>query len=106
MFCMFLPVQKKIRTRMLNSLLILEKMHPDGTNVFAFNAIDKYENRPDNLHSICRLSVDFASIYVTKNTDDLPTEPDEIKSTLFMPHFNLKLYIIVSKNAIQCNAEI
>ena len=63
---MFLPVQKKIRTRMLNSLLILEKMHPDGTNVFAFNVIDKYENRPDNLHSMCRLSVDFASFMSPK----------------------------------------
>ena len=40
---------KKIRTRMLKSLSILEKMHPDDTNVFASN-IYKYKNRPSNLH--------------------------------------------------------
>ena len=41
---------KKNRTRMLNSLSILEKMHFHVTNVFASNIIDKYKNRPDNLH--------------------------------------------------------
>ena len=40
----------KNRTRMLKSLSILEKMHPEDTNVFASNIIDKYENRPDDLH--------------------------------------------------------
>ena len=35
---------KKNRTRMLNSLSILEKMHPDCINIFALNVIDKYEN--------------------------------------------------------------
>ena len=44
---------KKYRTRMLKLLSILEKMHPDDTNVFASNIINKYENRPDNLHSMC-----------------------------------------------------
>ena len=44
---------KKNRTRMLKSLSTLEKMHPDDTNVFASNIIDKYENRPYNLHSMC-----------------------------------------------------
>ena len=53
---------KKNRTRRLKSLLILEKIHPDDINVFACN-IDKYENRPDNLHSMCL--ADFASSYVT-----------------------------------------
>ena len=41
---------KKIRTRMLKSLSILEKMHPDDTNVFASNTINKFKNRPDNQH--------------------------------------------------------
>ena len=63
---------------MLKSLSILEKMHPDDTNVFASNIIDKYENRPDNLHSICLAN--FASSYVSKKADDLPIEPNEIKS--------------------------
>ena len=40
---------KKNRTRMLRSLSTLEKMHPDDTNVFASNIIDKYESRPDNI---------------------------------------------------------
>ena len=44
---------KKNRTRMLKLLSILEKMYPDDTNVFASNIINKYENRPDNLHSMC-----------------------------------------------------
>ena len=35
---------KKNRTKMLKSLSVLEKMHPDDTNVFAFNIIDKYKN--------------------------------------------------------------
>ena len=35
---------KKNRTRMLKSLSVLEKMHPDDTNVFASNIIDKYKN--------------------------------------------------------------
>ena len=32
---------KKNRTRMLNSLSTLEKMHPDHTNVFTSNIIEK-----------------------------------------------------------------
>ena len=69
---------KKNRTRMLKSLSILEKMHPDDTDVFASNIIGKYENRPNNLHSMCL--ADFASSYISKKADDLPIEPDEIKS--------------------------
>ena len=69
---------KKNRTRLLKSLSTLEKMHPDDANVFASNIIDKYENRPDNLHSICL--ADFVSSYISKKVDDLPTGLDEIKS--------------------------
>ena len=53
-------------------------MHPDDTNVFAPNIIDKYENRPDHLHSMSL--ADFASSYVSKNADDLVIEPSEIKN--------------------------
>ena len=53
-------------------------MHPDDTNAFASNIIDKYEHRPDNLHSMCL--VDFVSSYVIKKVDDLPVELDEIKN--------------------------
>ena len=75
---MYDPAGLKNRTRMLKLLSILEKMHPDDTNVFASNMIDKYENQPDNLHSMCLTA--FASSYVTKKADGLPIEPDEIKS--------------------------
>ena len=54
-------------------------MHPDDTNVFASNIIDRYENWPEeNLHSMCL--ADFASSYISKKADDLPIEPDEIRS--------------------------
>ena len=43
MFFMFLRVLRN-RMRMLKSLSILEKMHPEDTNVFVSNIIDKYEN--------------------------------------------------------------
>ena len=35
---------KRNRARMLKSLSVLEKMHPDDANVFASNVIDKYGN--------------------------------------------------------------
>ena len=66
-------VLKKNRNIMLKSFSIFEKIHPDDTNVFASNIIDKYENRPDNLYSICLAY--FAFSYVSKKTDDLPIEP-------------------------------
>ena len=69
---------KNNRTRMLKLLSILERMHPDDTNIFASNIIGKYENRPDTLQSMCL--ADFASSYVSKKAEDLPIEPDEIKS--------------------------
>ena len=43
-------------------------MHPDDENVFASNIIDKYENQPDNLHSMCL--ADFASSYVSKKAKE------------------------------------
>ena len=76
---LYVPTGLKMnRTRMLKSLSTLEKMYPDDTNVFASNIIDKFKNRPDNLHSMCL--ADFASSYVSKKVDDLSIEPDEIKS--------------------------
>ena len=76
---MYVPTGlKKNKTGMLKSLSTLEKTHPDDTNVFASNIIDKYENRPSNLHPVCL--ADFGSSYASKNIDDLLIEPDEIKS--------------------------
>ena len=93
---------KKNRTRMLKSLSTLEKMHPDDRNVFASNIIDKCENQQDNLHSIC--FADFGSSYVSKKVDDLPIEPDEIKScTIPVSNINdvkLNPHMIVLKNEL------
>ena len=69
---------KKNRTRMLKTLSILEKMHPEDTDVFASNILDKYENRPDELNSMCL--ADFACNYVNKKVADMKLEPDDIKS--------------------------
>ena len=63
---------------MLKLQSILEKMHPEDTNVFASNIIDKHENRPDDLHSLCL--ADFASNYVSKKSGDVLVESDDIKS--------------------------
>ena len=87
---------------MLKSLSTLEKMHPDDTNVFASNIIDKYENWLDNLHSMCL--ADFASSYVSKKVDDLSIALDEIKSyTVPVSNINdvkLNPNIIVLKNEL------
>lgn len=61
---------RKNRTRMLKSLSILEKIHPNDTIAFASNTIDKYENQPDYLHSLCL--TDFASSYISKKAIDVP----------------------------------
>ena len=93
---------KKNTTKMLKSLSILENMHPDDADVFPSNIIEKYKNRPDNLHSMC--SADFASSYVSRKIDDLPIEPDEIKCyTVPVSNVNdvkLKPDMIVLKNEL------
>ena len=72
---------------MLKSQSILEKMHPEDTNSFASNIIDKYENRPDDLHSLCL--ADFASNYIGKISGDVLVESDDIKSyTVSVCNFN------------------
>ena len=49
-------------------VIILEKVYLDYTDVFSSNIIGKYENRPDNLHSLCLAC--FASSSVTKKAND------------------------------------
>ena len=61
---------------MLKPLSTLEKMHPKDSNVFASNIIDKYENQPVDLHSLCL--ADFASNCVSKKSGSVPV--DENKS--------------------------
>ena len=76
---LYVPTDLKTnRTRMLKSQSILEKMHPEDTNVFASNIIDKYDNRSDDLHFLCL--ADFASNYDSKKSGDVPVESDDIKS--------------------------
>ena len=49
---------KKNRTRMLKSLSILEKMHPDDTNVSECSVIDKYEiNQISYINVLSRLFI-------------------------------------------------
>ena len=62
---------------MLKLQSVLEKIHREDTNVFASNIIDKYENRPDDQHSLCL--ADFASNYVSKKSGDVPVDSDDIK---------------------------
>ena len=57
---------------------VLEKTHPDDTNVFSSNIFDKFKNWPDNLDSLHL--ADFTSSDVSKKIDDLLIEPDEMKS--------------------------
>ena len=50
----FIPLWAlKNRTRMLKLPSILEKMYPGDANIFVSIIIDKYENRLDELHSLC-----------------------------------------------------
>ena len=46
---------------MLKSSQVLETMDPDDNSVYAWNILDKYEIRPDNLEQLCL--ADFASMY-------------------------------------------
>ena len=77
---------------MLKSQSVLEKMHPEDTNVFASNIIDKYENRPDDLHSLCL--ADFASDYISKKSDDVPVGQMMLKATLFQ-YLILKILTLI-----------
>ena len=69
---------KKNRTRMLKPQSVLEKMHPDDTNVYALSILDKYENRPDSLEDLCL--ADFVSNYESKKVKDLTVESEDIES--------------------------
>ena len=77
---------------MLKSQSVLEKMHPEDTNVFASNIIDKYENRPDDLHSLCL--ADFASNYISKKSDDVPVGQMMLKATQFQ-YLILKILTLI-----------
>ena len=73
---------------MLKSLSILEKMHPDDTNVFASNIIDKSSHQAMS----------------AKKAEGLPIEPDEIKSytdpVSRIGDVKVNSYIIVLKNEL------
>ena len=107
---LYVPTDLKTnRTRMLKSQSILEKMHPEDTNVFASNIIDKYDNRSDDLHFLCL--ADFASNYDSKKSGDVPVESDDIKSNTVpvsnIDDFEPNLNLIALKNKhgemLKCN---
>ena len=77
---------------MLKLQSVLEKIHREDTNVFASNIIDKYENRPDDLHSLCL--ADFASNYISKKSDDVPVGQMMLKATLFQ-YLILKILTLI-----------
>ena len=62
---------------MLKWLSIIDKMHPDDANALGSSVMDKYKNRPDNLHLLCL--ADFAPCK-SKKAVDVPVESDESKS--------------------------
>ena len=63
---------------MLKPQSVLEKMHADVTNIYVWSALDKYENRPNDLENLCY--ADFASNYISKNVIDLTIESETIGS--------------------------
>ena len=77
---------------MLKLQSVLEKIHREDTNVFASNIIDKYENRPDDLHSLCL--ADFASNYISKKSDDVPVGQMMLKATQFQ-YLILKILTLI-----------
>ena len=77
---------------MLKLQSVLKKIHREDTNVFASNIIDKYENRPDDLHSLCL--ADFASNYISKKSDDVPVGQMMLKATLFQ-YLILKILTLI-----------
>ena len=87
---------------MLKSLSTLENVHPNDTNVFTSNIIEKHETWPDTLHSMCL--ADSGSSYVSKMVDDLSIDPDEIKSSTVpvsnINDVNLNVNIIALKNKL------
>ena len=76
---------KKNRTRMLKPQSVLDFMHPDDTNVYANNILDKYENRPDDLEQMCL--ADFASNYTTQKPNK-DRDPEDIESYTEPVHYD------------------
>ena len=60
---------KNERIAVLKNKNMLSNLHDDDTNVFCTNLIDRYQHRPQTLHSMCL--AEFAATYVTNyHTDD------------------------------------
>ena len=56
-------------------------MEPSDNNIFQVNIFDKYANRLDSLENMCL--VDFGTTYIGKNSVEVSTGSDDIKTTLF-----------------------
>ena len=69
------PSEKKLRV--LKPRDVLQKMHPEDTNIFANGIIEKCANYPDDLENECY--VYFAAGYVIVNTKDI-VEDDNIEN--------------------------
>lgn len=80
---------------MLKLPSILEKIYPGDANTFVSIIIDKYENRLDELHSLCL--ADEHQIYISKKEVDVHVsiEHDKIKS-YSVPVVNINILSLIS----------
>ena len=69
---------KKNRTRMLKSQSALEMMHPDDTNIYTTNMLEKYACRPDDLEEMCY--ADFATNYISTKAEDMKIDSEDIRN--------------------------
>ena len=69
------PSEKRLKV--LKPQEVLQKMHPEGTNVFANGIIEKYANRRDSLEN--EYYANFGTGYVNVNTKDV-VEDDDVGS--------------------------
>ena len=69
------PSEKRLMVLKLQE--VLQKMHPEDTNVFANGITEKYANHPDDLENECY--IDFVTGYINTDTKDI-VEDDDIEN--------------------------
>ena len=72
---------KKNRIRMLKSQNDFNKMELNGNTIYQVYIIDKHANRLDSLENM--YVADFGTAYIGKNSVEVSTGSDEIKTTPF-----------------------
>ena len=69
---------KRNRTRMLKCQSALDMMHPDDTNIYTTNMLEKYACRPDDLEEMCY--ADFATNYISIKAKDMKIDSEDIRN--------------------------